>query len=295
MLFGVNACEWPRVRRDAPFVEHYAIEWEPMRSRLSTALAILVLLATAVAAAERRTPGLPPGFVYLGDVDASIGQDIRYATAKNFTHRIVEGYEAPTCILTESTARALAAVQRELTRRDPALTLKVYDCYRPARAVRHFRAWVEERGKGHSRDYNHPSIARKDLITSGYIAGRSLHSRGNAVDLTIARRDSIQDPRTNAAVAPSCAAPASAREPDTSLDMGTSFDCFEPASQTHSSRVPDEARRGRNLLLELMSQQGFRNYRKEWWHFSYPRGDGGAYFDFAVRASTKTSHTKDER
>jgi zinc D-Ala-D-Ala dipeptidase len=168
---------------------------------------------------------LPPGLVYLSDIDSTIAQDIRYATPINFTGARVPGYNASECILLREAALALKEVQDEL--RGRRLALKVYDCYRPQRAVSAFVAWVKNaNSKGLDRYY--PRTSRADLVKLGYIAAVSSHSYGIAVDLTVIPLPRVPMPpiTPNTAYGP-CIAPKAEREPDESLDMGTSFDCFD--------------------------------------------------------------------
>jgi D-alanyl-D-alanine dipeptidase len=188
-------------------------------------IAILFGPDVKAAPASKRSP-LPAGFVYLRDIDSTIVQDIRYATPFNFTGAPVPGYNAPECVLLREAADALKQVQDDLRPRN--LALKVYDCYRPRRAVHAFVDWVKKLGsKGDERHYPHTD--RADLVKLGYISAVSSHSYGTAVDLTL-----IPLPRAPAlaALAPGasygpCNAPKAEREPDESVDMGTSFDCFD--------------------------------------------------------------------
>jgi D-alanyl-D-alanine dipeptidase len=220
------------------------------------------LVASAVGGTERIS--LPPGFVYLDDIDASIVRDMRYAGPTNFTNTRVPGYTAGECILLRGVAESLKLVQADLRPRN--LSLKVYDCYRPARAVRAFVHWVQKSGPGGAQHW--PRTQRSELIKLGYIASTSVHSTGAAVDLTLVAlpvADAKADP--TAKYAP-CNATAS-REPDNSLDMGTSFDCFDSMSHTASDEITSEQRDNRRLLVDAMAARGFKNYAREWWHFTY--------------------------
>ncbi|HXW31028.1 MAG TPA: M15 family metallopeptidase, partial [Xanthobacteraceae bacterium] len=78
----------------------------------------------------------------------------------------------------------------------------------------------------------------------------------------------------------SCTGPAAARAPDDTLDMGTGFDCFDTASHTASPAVGAEQRQRRAVLVVAMRKRGFRNYFREWWHFSY--GTPAAYYDVPI-------------
>lgn len=232
-----------------------------------------VLLAAAIPFALLPLPApasdLPAGFVRLADVDPTIRQDMRYAGAANFLGRPATGYDAAVCILTEQAASALSKVQVRLAAQD--LTLVVFDCYRPESAVKDFADWV---GKSKSTDPRwHPNVSRGDLIRQGYIARRSGHSRGSTVDLATAP----------ASPSGSTANPDCGAQDAGTLDFGTGFDCLDPKSRTAYSPLSADAAGNRKLLVEAMANAGFRNYAKEWWHFTlkdepFPR----RRFDFPV-------------
>lgn len=225
--------------------------------------------------------GLPGDLVHLRTVAPSVIQDMRYATARNFTGAVVPGYEAAECILTRATAAALALVQSDLAPRN--LSLKVYDCYRPERAVRHFVRWTREPGAQDLRaPLYHPNVRRSALISLGYIAYASRHSRGDAVDLTIVELPEPATPPAEAS-AGDCTGPADRRAYDTGVDMGTAFDCLDPRSATAHPAITSEQRTWRRTLVEAMHKHGFRNYAREWWHFTYGDGVGPSY-DVPVRA-----------
>jgi zinc D-Ala-D-Ala dipeptidase len=231
-----------------------------------------VLLALALAA--------PSSFVALDDVDPTILQDVRYATAYNFVGRPIDGYREPVCILTRRAARALKRAQGEL--RDKGYTLKVYDCYRPQRAVDHFARWARSDSRTMKREF-YPRVSKRRLFDEGYLARRSGHSRGSTVDLTLVKLPAAPQPawsRREFGLTP-CTAPKPRRFPDNSVGMGTSYDCFDPRSHTLNSR--GRALRNRLLLKRTMEAAGFEPYDKEWWHFTlrderYP----DRYFDFPV-------------
>ena len=235
----------------------------------------LSLFAAAFAApvAALAASSLPPGFVYLRDVDPTIVQDIRYASADNFVGHPLPGYGAAECVLRRDAALALKQVQADLA--DAGLGLKVYDCYRPARAVRAMAQWAHDGASGRATKRFFPKLEKRNLFALGYIATRSAHSTGTAVDLTlVARPPPSAAPFDPAAAYGSCIGAAAERAPDDSLDMGTGYDCFDVASHTTNGAVGEEQRRHRATLVAAMRERGFRNYFREWWHFSYgaPRG-----------------------
>ena len=240
-----------------------------------TFLALLALTGPA-AAAER----LPTGFVYLRDVDPSIAQDMRYAGSDNFTGHPLPGYDAPECVLRRAVAQALAQVQADLAREN--LSLKVYDCYRPTRAVRAFMRWANDGARDAPTKRFFPALEKHMLFASGYIAAHSAHSTGSAVDLTLIARPAAPAPPfdPHAAYGP-CTGPEAERAPDNSLDMGTGFDCFDERSHTSSGANTPAQKRWRALLVAAMRARGFHNYFREWWHFSFgPRGEQS--YDFPI-------------
>jgi zinc D-Ala-D-Ala dipeptidase len=240
-------------------------------------IAFLVLLALTLPAAAEP---LPAGFVYLRDVDATIAQDMRYAGSDNFTGHPLPGYGAPECVLRRDVAQALAQVQADLAREN--LSLKVYDCYRPARAVRAFMRWAQDGKDDGATKRFFPALEKRTLFAQGYIAAQSRHSTGSAVDLTlIARGAQPEPPFDPRKLYGPCTGPAAQRAPDNSLDMGTGFDCFDARSHTASAAIPAEAARRRARLVAAMRAHGLHNYFREWWHFGFgPRG--GQLYDFAI-------------
>lgn len=236
----------------------------------------------ALAAAEPPGPRARAGFIALRSVDPTIPQDIRYATPHNFTGRVVDGYASPECLLTTPAAQALHRAQQGLLRR--GYSLKVYDCYRPQRAVDRFVAWANDPADRAMKAEFYPEVDKSRLFADGYIARRSGHSRGSTVDLTIERSPAAP----TRAYRPgerlvSCYAVRDQRFPDASIDMGTGFDCFDPRANTLDPRIGGAAHDDRLLLRRVMEDAGFAGIREEWWHFTYrnePYPD--TYFDFPV-------------
>ena len=230
-------------------------------------LGVLLLALLAASPRSARADPLPDGFVALHDIAPSIVEDMRYAGTRNFTGEPLPGYDAPRCLLLKRVAEALARVQDALAKH--GLTLKVYDCYRPARAVRAMHDWVTAKETEPASSPYLPKTRRADLVKEGYIARRSGHSLGTTVDLTIVRTGS-------ALSSPAPERPCTQGPDDDSVDMGTAFDCFDPKSATGSDEVTSEQKQWRRRLVHEMSRQGFKNYRREWWHFSLPRAEKGA-------------------
>jgi D-alanyl-D-alanine dipeptidase len=240
-------------------------------------VALVLAAAPATAAAEQRAPR---DFVALDRYAPAILHDIRYFSDHNFVGRPIRGYRRPLCLLTRDTARALRRAQRRL--RGRGLTLKVYDCYRPQRAVDDFVRWARDRDATEMRRELYPRVAKHRLFADGYIAQRSGHSRGSTVDLTLVRRPAAAQPDWRPGAFGRCF--DADRFPDNSVDMGTGYDCFDTLAATLDPRIDGVPRRNRLLLKRTLEAVGFVNYAKEWWHFTlseetYPR----RHFDFPVR------------
>lgn len=235
-------------------------------------LALLWALAGPTLAGD-----LPEGWVRLAEVAPGIVQDIRYARAFNFTGAPVPGYEAAVCVLRREAAEALARAEARLNAE--GLRLVVFDCYRPERAVAAFMDWVATGAPG-DEAYFHPGLARGRLVAEGYIARRSSHSRGLAVDVGL---DLAAAPvrRPEGAAGSRCDAPFAERPRESALDLGTAFDCFSPLSGV-AGAVPEAARANRARLVAAMEVEGFAGYSAEWWHFRLDGGAAGPGQDFPV-------------
>lgn len=253
---------------------------------------LLALLLSAFAASPAPAGDMPEDFVYLRDIDPTILQDMRYASGGNFTGSKVPGYEAPECVLVKQAAEALKNMQAGL--RAKGLTLKVYDCYRPARAVAAFVDWAKEPDDPKAKVTYYPNLPKAALFPD-YIATRSGHSRGATVDLTLVPLDEDAKPlppQEDAKPRP-CTAPQMAQAPDGSLAMGTSFDCFDVKANTATSGLTEEERKNRAILVEAMQAHGFKNYAKEWWHFTLqPEPYPDTIFDFPIAKRPSTEPPK---
>ena len=252
-----------------------------MQLLLVIACAVL-LLAPAAAADKHSEQALPPGFVYLRNVAPSVVQDIRYATDNNFTGRRVDGYDADECILHLDVAEAISKVQAELKLTN--LSLKVYDCYRPLRAVATFFKWVAEPADAIQSRRFHPSVPKHKLFAKGYIASHSSHSTGYAVDAGLISISAIKYGNATSQVnSNECSQNRFDRSPDDGLDFGTGYDCFDVMSHTQASGLTAEQVAVRRQLVNAMSSVGFKNYHREWWHFTFKNG-GTQSYDIPVKS-----------
>ena len=200
----------------------------------------------------------PSGFVVLADFVPGIIQEIRYHSTYNFIGERIDGYEEPVALLTIEAARALKQAANELFVQ--GYRLKVFDAYRPARAVKHFVLWGIEDTDIRMKPYFYPDLAKQELFEKGYIASKSSHSRGSTVDLTLLDM-------------------AAGKE----ADMGSPFDFFGPVSHPDCRTISEEQYQNRMRLRHVMMRNGFQPIDCEWWHFTlkdepYP----DTYFDFPV-------------
>lgn len=244
-------------------------------SRLKQLIALSLFLGLIVAQ-------IPAGFVEIREVAPSIILDLRYYSSHNFTGTRIQGYNQPKCYLTVPAAEALRRVQAELIK--DSLSLKIYDGYRPQRAVDHFVAWARILSDTLMKREFYPNVDKANLFSAGYIASRSSHSRGSTVDVTLVRLPvRPQEDYSPDKDLCDCTRPRGERFGDNSIDMGTGYDCFHEWSWTASLFVGAEQQANRMLLKKVMEKHGFRNYDREWWHYTLSREPfPETYFDFAI-------------
>ena len=202
------------------------------------------------------------GFVSIGEVIPDVLLDIRYYSSFNFIGERIDGYEEPVALLTREAAQALKAASDEAKKR--GLRLKIFDAYRPQKAVDHFVRWAKDPGDIRMKPFFYPELEKKDIIPQHYIAEHSGHSRGSTVDLTLFDMATQQD-----------------------LDMGGTFDWFGEKSHPDYAGAGEAQHANRMLLQSLMVKHGFRSLDSEWWHFTLenePWPD--TFFTFPVRKAS---------
>ena len=232
-----------------------------MKSCFQKTISIILLTALWSVAFAQEAPkrdALPQGFVFVSDVAPNILLDIRYFSTYNFVGARVDGYVAPIAILTHKAAMALKEVSDDLKNR--GYLLKIFDAYRPQKAVDHFVRWAREINDTIYKRAFYPDIDKSKLFALGYISSKSGHSRGSVVDLTLVDILTGQE-----------------------LDMGTPFDFFGPKSGHGTNLITNEQTANRELLKNAMLRHGFKLYQEEWWHYTlnnepYP----DTYFNFDV-------------
>jgi len=201
---------------------------------------------------------LPDGFVYVKNKIPSIQSELRYYGNNNFVGKPINGYNKDVCILSTQATNALKKVQGELKTFN--LSLKIYDAYRPQRAVNHFIAWARDLNDTIKKQDFYPDVDKKNLFKDQYIASKSRHSSGSTLDVTLVDMSTGEE-----------------------LDMGTPYDYFGPQSWIHFMRLTTQQKANRLLLQSIMTKHGFRPYSWEWWHFTL-RGEPfkDLHYDFPV-------------
>ncbi|AUC80848.1 M15 family metallopeptidase [Lacinutrix sp. Bg11-31] len=217
------------------------------------AFGFLLTLYSFVAFAQ-----LPEGFVYAKIEIPTIQVELQYCGDNNFVGEIIDGYNANVAIMTKQTASALKKVQTELAKQN--LSIKIYDSYRPQRAVNHFVRWAKVVNDTLMKQQFYPRVQKKNLFKSGYIASKSRHSSGSTLDITLVNLKTGE-----------------------ALDMGSPYDFFGSESWVVNANLTESQSKNRQILQRVMLSNGFRNYAQEWWHFTL-RGEPyrDQYFDFLV-------------
>ncbi len=201
---------------------------------------------------------LPEGFSRAEDYIDDVIVDIRYFSDRNFTGGTVDGYERNTAILTTEACTALKKAADEL--RDMGFRIKIWDAYRPLRAVRAFVKWAEDPLLDDTRSEYYPEISSKQLLLDReYIARNSNHCKGSCVDMTLTDLDGNE------------------------LDMGTGFDYFGKKAWHGAGGLTDEQEKNRSILKTVMEKYGFKCFQREWWHYRLRNQPFDKSFDFIVR------------
>lgn len=223
---------------------------------------INVVLTISLSVIHLSGQTLPEGFVFLENEIPNLMVDLRYSKDENFLGKKVEGYKSEQkAVGTLELARALRRVQKKLELQ--GLGLKIYDAYRPQRAVNNFIAWSRVKNDTLKKSKYYPYLPKAKLFELGFIASKSGHSRGSTVDLTLVY------------LSRECRGKK--------LDMGGNWDFFGDLSNYGFEDLNKNQKQNRKKLRDIMTTSGFKPYEKEWWHFTlinepYPN----KYFDFTV-------------
>ncbi|GAB5526582.1 MAG: D-Ala-D-Ala dipeptidase VanX-Sc [Roseivirga sp.] len=223
-----------------------------------TIIPLLAMLCIAISCGSKTAQTDHEGFVQIHEVIPNVIYDIRYFSSDNFVGARVDGYLKPTAYISREAAESLKKVQDMLN--EEGLGLKVFDAYRPQKAVDHFVRWGAVVSDTLTKQKYYPEINKARVFELGYVAKRSGHTRGSTIDLTIINLETKEE-----------------------LDMGSPWDFFGPVSHHDTNLVGEEHTANRNKLRSLMLQYGFKEYANEWWHYTlknepYP----DTYFDFNV-------------
>ncbi|MBR6372794.1 MAG: M15 family metallopeptidase [Victivallales bacterium] len=240
-------------------------------------LAILLVLAlTMLTSCVTTCDTAPKGFVRLAEAVPDAILEIRYYSTYNFVGDRINGYERPTALLTVEAAKALKSVSDDVKKQ--GYRLKIFDAYRPQRAVTHFMNWAKDTNDTRMKQYFYPDLDKSVLFAQGYIMEKSGHSRGSTVDLTLFDMATEKE-----------------------VDMGGTFDwfgkeshpawCGDPETKTYTGnnntekgKINAQQFKNRMILREAMMRHGFKPLVEEWWHFTlkdepYPN----TYFDYPVK------------
>ncbi len=232
----------------------------------------IIFMAESCAQTPIRTNWNPdtkaPYLVSLSTVTNLVQIEMKYLGADNFVGEVVNGYYAHECLLTQSAAKALATAANKLAQTHPQYRLKVFDCYRPQRAVDHFMEWAKrpiltDHDRAIQSKY-YPRIFPKTELFKGYIAEKSGHTRGSTIDVYLVKRNESTQSWED-------------------VDMGSIPDLLDSLSHTQGAAITDLAQKNRLFLKSLLESVGLQNYKKEWWHFTFrPEEFPATYFDFPV-------------
>lgn len=188
----------------------------------------------------------------------TIAIEVRYFGTNNFIGTAIDGYLAPKIYATSATIIALKKVQEDLSKH--ALGLKIFDAYRPQKAVDHFVRWAKKMDDTLKKQEFYPKVPKSILFQEGYIAAKSGHTRGSTVDVTIIDLKTGKE-----------------------LDMGSPYDMFDPISWVKATEIKTHQMQNRKLLQKVMLENGFKNYPQEWWHFTIKNEPfPTTYFDFNI-------------
>lgn len=228
-----------------------------MKKRIVLAVAMTVLMKYSTVL-HAQTGNVPSAFGFIQTEINNVVLDIRYCGNHNFIGRPIDGYTSSKPVVTKKTLVALAAVQKELKK--SGLGLKIFDAYRPQRAVDHFVRWSADLNDTLMKHEFYPNLSKDQLFELGYIAYKSGHSRGSTVDITLVSL-------------------ATGKE----MDMGSPYDFFGEISWPYAKGISKIQQENRLLLRRVMLAHGFKPYANEWWHFTLKNEPfPNTYFDFVV-------------
>ena len=202
-------------------------------------------------------------FALISDVVPDVIQEIRYFSTFNFVGERIDGYEQPCALLTKQACECLKKASDEAIKQ--GYRLKIYDAYRPQKAVDHFVRWANDLNATSMKSFFYPEVDKSVLFEQGYIDYKSGHTRGSTVDLTLFDEKTGQE-----------------------VDMGSNFDFFGTISHpSYTGELTPQQLANREKLREIMLNNGFKPLDTEWWHFTlvnepFPE----TYFNFPVSSNS---------
>ena len=235
--------------------------------KIIATLLLTMFLTISPVSAKSVSPDDSSGFVVLSDVVPDIIQEIRYYSTYNFVGDRIDGYEEPCALMTKEAAEALKKVSDEVKQK--GYRLKVYDAYRPQKAVDHFVRWAKDISDKRMKSYFYPKVDKTKLFDEGYIDAKSGHSRGSTIDLTLFDMNTGKE-----------------------VDMGGTFDYFgELSHPDYKGKLTKKQLKNRQFLRDVMIKYGFKPLATEWWHFTlkdepYP----DTYFTFTSKDLKSKTH-----
>ena len=218
--------------------------------------------AAGSSASDRTLSDDASGFVLLADAVPDAIQEIRYYSTYNFVGERIDGYEQPVALITKEAGEALRIASDNLV--EQGYRLKIFDAYRPQKAVDHFVRWAEDIDDTRMKQYFYPDLDKSVLFDQGYIDYFSGHTRGSTVDLTLFDMTTERE-----------------------VDMGGTFDFFGELSHPDYTGITDEQYASRMVLRDAMVAAGFAPLETEWWHFRLdPEPYPDTYFTFPVNIAS---------
>ena len=230
------------------------------------AVFIIILVLIILIVTLKKDPEIAPDmdysdFVIINDIIPDIITELRYYSSFNFVGEHIDGYEEPVALLTKEAAEKLKKASDKLDSME--YRIKIWDSYRPQRAVDHFMRWGKNESDAKMKKYFYPGLTKKEVFEKGYVSTRSGHSRGSTLDITLIYKENGTD-----------------------VDFGSCFDYFGDKAHYNYTEISPEQKKNRELLKKIMEENDFIALPEEWWHFTlknepYPN----TYFNFPVNST----------
>ena len=224
---------------------------------------IIIILVVTLQDEEAPSPEMDfSDFVIINDIIPEIITELRYYSSFNFVGEHIDGYEEPVALMTKEAVENLKNVSKYFNE-EKNMTIKIWDSYRPQRAVDHFIKWAKEENDIKMEPYFYPDLTKKEIFEKEFVATKSGHSRGSTLDMTLVYKIN-----------------------GTNVDFGTGFDYFGEKSFHNYTNLTEFQKENRKLLRTVMEENGFLKLKEEWWHYTldnepFPE----TYFNFPVNAT----------